>query len=131
MTRDGGSDGGDSVAFTKTSRLLSDLAGVHDDRTWTTRLRRVSPRRAVDPRRFRNARVHPAQADDIYELISELGGRPIAATSNRTPGEPSCQAHQLSIRVRFGESLQHESPAGGADRIGFRRARVSAMYQTS
>ena len=31
---------GYSVAFTKTSRLLADLAGGHADRTWETRLRR-------------------------------------------------------------------------------------------
>ena len=29
-----------SVTFTKTSRLLADLAGGHADRTWTTRLKR-------------------------------------------------------------------------------------------
>ncbi|EQD47196.1 IstB domain protein ATP-binding protein, partial [mine drainage metagenome] len=31
---------GYTVAFTKTSRLLADLAGGHADRTWETRLRR-------------------------------------------------------------------------------------------
>ncbi len=31
---------GHSVIFTKTSRLLADLAGGHADRTWATRLRR-------------------------------------------------------------------------------------------
>jgi len=31
---------GHSALFTKTSRLLADLAGGHADRTWATRLRR-------------------------------------------------------------------------------------------
>ncbi len=33
---------GHTVAFTKTSRLLADLAGGHADRTWANRLRRWS-----------------------------------------------------------------------------------------
>ena len=46
---------GYTCAFTKTSRLLADLAGGHADRSWTQRLRRLGPPRRVGPRRLRDA----------------------------------------------------------------------------
>jgi DNA replication protein DnaC len=74
---------GYTVAFTKTSRLLADLAGGHADRTWETRLRRWA-RPAVlilDDRAMRA--FTPSQSDDLYELVSERAGKSLIATANR------------------------------------------------
>ncbi len=74
---------GHSVSFTKTSRLLADLAGGHADRTWEARLRRwVRPGLLIlDDFAMRECTV--AQADDLYELVSERAGRSIVLTANR------------------------------------------------
>ena len=49
--------GGD-VRFAKTSRVLSDLAGGHADRTWGQRIREYTKPTGADPRRLRDARAH-------------------------------------------------------------------------
>lgn len=74
---------GYTVAFIKTSRLLADLAGGHADRTWQTRLRRwVRPAVLIlDDFAIRDFTL--AQADDLYELISDRAGRPAIFTANR------------------------------------------------
>ena len=78
---------GHSAAFTKTCRLLADLAGGHADRSWSTRLRRWARPAAADLRRLRHARVQLPQADDLYELITERAGRTMIFTSNRAPAD--------------------------------------------
>ncbi|MDQ3973196.1 MAG: IS21-like element helper ATPase IstB [Actinomycetota bacterium] len=74
---------GHTVAFTKTSRLLADLAGGHADRTWDTRLRRWARPAVLILDDFAIRAFTLAQADDLYELITERAGRPAIITANR------------------------------------------------
>jgi DNA replication protein DnaC len=76
---------GHTVAFTKTSRLLADLAGGHADRTWTTRLNRWAHPTMLILDDFAMRDFTPAQADDLYELVTERAGRSLVLTSNRRP----------------------------------------------
>ena len=76
---------GHTTAFTKTSRLLADLAGGHADRTWTTRLRRWARPTLLVLDDFAMRDFTPTQADDLYELITERAGRSLVLTSNRRP----------------------------------------------
>jgi DNA replication protein DnaC len=76
---------GHSVTFTKTSRLLADLAGGHADRTWNTRLRKWARTELLVLDDFAMRDFTPGQADDLYELITERAGQPIVITSNRRP----------------------------------------------
>jgi DNA replication protein DnaC len=61
---------GHSVVFTKTSRLLADLAGGHADRSWESRLRRWARPALVILDDFAMRAFSATQADDLYELIS-------------------------------------------------------------
>ncbi|HVW32582.1 MAG TPA: IS21-like element helper ATPase IstB [Acidimicrobiia bacterium] len=74
---------GHTVAFTKTSRLLADLAGGHADRSWESRLRRWSRPALLILDDFAMREFTTTQADDLYELISERQGRSIVITANR------------------------------------------------
>ena len=74
---------GYTVAFTKTSRLLADLAGGHADRTWETRLRRWARPAILILDDFAMRDFSPAQSDDLYELITERAGRSLITTANR------------------------------------------------
>lgn len=74
---------GHSVAFTKTSRLLADLAGGHADRTWETRLRRWARPAVLILDDFAIRDFTLSQADDLYELITERGAKPTIFTANR------------------------------------------------
>ncbi len=74
---------GHSVIFTKTSRLLADLAGGHADRSWESRLRRWARPAVLILDDFAMREFTPTQADDLYELISERAGRTIVITANR------------------------------------------------
>jgi DNA replication protein DnaC len=74
---------GHSVAFTKTSRLLADLAGGHADRSWETRLARWSRPTMLILDDFAMRDFTLAQADDLYELITERGNKPAIFTANR------------------------------------------------
>ncbi len=56
---------GHEVRFAKTSRVLADLAGGRADHTCRE--------------------LTPAQADDLYELITERAGKSMIFTSNRAP----------------------------------------------
>jgi len=76
---------GHTAVFTKTSRLLADLSGGHADRTWTTRLRRWARPALLICDDFAMRDLTMAQADDLYELITERAGRSIIITSNRAP----------------------------------------------
>lgn len=74
---------GYSVVFTKTSRLLADLAGGHADRSFETRLARwVRPAVVIfDDFAMRDFTL--AQSDDLYELITDRAGKPSIFTANR------------------------------------------------
>ena len=74
---------GHSVAFTKTSRLLADLAGGHADRSWEARLRRWARPTILILDDFAIRDFTLTQADDLYELVSERAGRPAIFTANR------------------------------------------------
>jgi DNA replication protein DnaC len=78
--------GGD-VRFAKTSRVLSDLAGGHADRSWGKRIREYTKPHVLILDDFA-MRDHTAMhADDLYELISDraINGKPLILTSNRAP----------------------------------------------
>jgi DNA replication protein DnaC len=74
---------GYTVAFTKTSRLLADLAGGHADRTWEARLRRWARPSVLVLDDFAMRSFTPTQSDDLYELITERNGKSLIATANR------------------------------------------------
>jgi DNA replication protein DnaC len=74
---------GHNVAFTKTSRLLADLAGGHADRSWEARLTRWSRPTILILDDFAMRDFTLAQADDLYELITERGNKPAIFTANR------------------------------------------------
>ena len=77
---------GYSALFTKTSRLLADLAGGHADHTWETRLK-LWARPAVlicDDFAMRDFTV--AQADDLYELVTERSANGLANTGASLTG---------------------------------------------
>ena len=79
---------GHTAAFTKTSRLLADLAGGHADRTWGTRLRRWARPDVLILDDFAMRDFTPAQADDLYELVTERAGRvPRSSPRNRQPDD--------------------------------------------
>jgi DNA replication protein DnaC len=74
-----------NVIFTKTSRLLADLAGGHADRTWNVRLRKWARADLIILDDFAMRDFTPAQADDFYELVTERTTGSIVITSNRKP----------------------------------------------
>lgn len=78
---------GYTVAFTKTSRLLADLAGGHADRTWANRLRRWARPDILVLDDFAMRDFTAAQADDLYEIITERAGRSLIITANRAASD--------------------------------------------
>jgi DNA replication protein DnaC len=78
---------GADVRFTKTSRTLADLAGGHADRSWDRRLREYTRPAVLILDDFAMRELTAAQADDLYELISEraAAGHSLILTSNRSP----------------------------------------------
>ena len=75
---------GHTVVFTKTSRLLADLAGGHADRSWEMRLRRWARPALLILDDFAMRQFSVSQADDLYELISERASRSFVITANRS-----------------------------------------------
>lgn len=76
---------GYTTAFTKTSRLLADLADGHADRTWGTRLRRWARPDVLILDDFAMRDFTAVQADDLYELITERQHHgSLVLTSNRS-----------------------------------------------
>lgn len=80
---------GGEVRFVKTSRVLADLAGGHADRTWDKRLHEYTRPAALILDDFAMRELTAAQADDLYELVSEraAAARPLILTSNRAPND--------------------------------------------
>jgi len=78
---------GAEVRFAKTSRVLATLAGGHADRTWDKRLRELVHPAVLILDDFGMRQFTAAQADDLYELISEraAAGRSLIPTSHRSP----------------------------------------------
>ena len=75
---------GYSVTFTKTSRLLADLAGGHADRSWENRLKRWARPALLILDDFAMRDFTVTQADDLYELISERAAKSLIITANRS-----------------------------------------------
>jgi DNA replication protein DnaC len=78
---------GAHVRFAKTSRILADLAGGHADRTWEKRIRELVRPDVLILDDFAMRQLSAAQADDLYELVSERQGRSLITTSNRAPSD--------------------------------------------
>ena len=78
---------GANVRFAKTSRILADLAGGHADRTWAKRIRELVRPDVLILDDFAMRQLTAAQADDLYELVSERQGRSLIITSNRAPSD--------------------------------------------
>jgi DNA replication protein DnaC len=76
---------GADVRFTKTSRLLADLAGGHLDGTWAKRLREWATVDLLIIDDFAMRELSAKQADDLYELATERANRSMILTSNRAP----------------------------------------------
>ena len=75
------------VRFLKTSRALAHLAGGHADRTWDKRLRELTRPAVLILDDFGMRELTAAQADDLYELVTERAGRSLILTSNRAPAD--------------------------------------------
>ena len=90
---------GHAVLFTKTSRLLGDLAGGHADRTFEKRLRAWARPALLILDDFAMREFTAAQADDLYELVRSgrggawssppTGRRPTGIRCSRTPWSPN------------------------------------------
>ena len=81
---------GHDVTFTTCSKLLAELAGGHADRSFTARVRKLAKITVLITGDFAMREFTPAQADDLYELLSERAGQPgrsLILTSNRSPSD--------------------------------------------
>ena len=78
---------GAEARFLKTSRALAHLAGGHADRTWGKRLAELTRPAVLVLDDFAIRELTAAQADDLYELITERAGKSLILTSNRAPAD--------------------------------------------
>jgi len=79
---------GAQARFWKTSRLLAHLAGGHADGTWSKRLGELTRPAVLILDDFAIRELTTAQADDLYELITERAGKSSTIiTSNRAPAD--------------------------------------------
>ena len=81
---------GCEVTFTTCSKLLAGLAGGHADRSFETRLRKLTRTAVLIIDDFAMREFTAPQADDLYELLSERTGKPgraLILTSNRSPSD--------------------------------------------
>ena len=81
---------GYDALFVTASRMLADLAGGHADRSFAARLKALAKPAllAVDDFAMRDFSV--SAADDFYELVCEIVGKPghsLVLTSNRSPAD--------------------------------------------
>jgi len=63
------------------------LAGGHADRTWGKRLAELTRPAVLVLDDFAIRELTAAQADDLYELITERAGKSLILTSNRAPAD--------------------------------------------
>jgi DNA replication protein DnaC len=78
---------GAETRFFKTSRVLAHLAGGHAGHTWDKRLRELTRPHVLILDDFGMRELSAAQADDLYELVTERAGRSLILTSNRAPAD--------------------------------------------
>ena len=94
------SGAGADARFLKTSRVLADLAGGRADRTWDKRLAELTRPAVLILDDFAMRDFTAAQADDLYELITERAGKsldprpptgpqPTGTRCSPTPSSPS------------------------------------------
>ena len=76
---------GADARFLKASRALAHLAGGHADQTWRKRLAELARPAVLILDDFAMRELTAAQADDLYELISDRAGKSMILTSNRAP----------------------------------------------
>ena len=79
--------GGADARFLKTSRALAHLAGGRADHSWDKRLRELARPAVLVLDDFAMRELTAAQADDLYELITERAGKSAIMTSNRAPAD--------------------------------------------
>ena len=105
---------GHDVAFTTCSRLLAHLAGGHADRSFEARVRKLAKITVLICDDFAMREFTAAQADDLYELLTERVGRPgrsLILTSNRSPvGLVPAVPQRGRRRVHPGPGPQHQPP---------------------
>jgi DNA replication protein DnaC len=88
---------GHTAAFTKTSRLLADLAGRHAGHSCANRLRRWARPALLILDDFAMRELPMPQADDLYELIPErVGRRSSSPRTGRRPTGIRCSRTRLS-----------------------------------
>ena len=105
---------GHDVTFTTCSKLLAELAGGHADRSFEARVRKLAKAAVLIVDDFAMREFTAAQADDLYELLTERIGRPgrsLILTSNRSPAD----WYPLFPNAVVGESIlepgpEHQSP---------------------
>jgi DNA replication protein DnaC len=99
--------GGD-VRFAKTSRVLSDLAGGHADRTWGQRIREYTKPLVLILDDFAMREHTAMHADDLYELISDraVNGRPLILTSNRSPKDDADAGTKFVVTLNLEDALR-------------------------
>jgi len=74
------------VLFTKTARLLRDLAGGHADGSWEQRFHAYLRPDVLILDDFAMQEFTSSQAEDLYQLVDERVGRSsLIVTSNRSP----------------------------------------------
>ena len=81
---------GHDVTFTTCSKLLAHLAGGHADRSFEARVRKLTKPAVLICDDFAMREFTAAQADDLYELLTERIGHPgrsLILTSNRSPSD--------------------------------------------
>jgi DNA replication protein DnaC len=81
---------GHDVTFTTCSKLLAHLAGGHADRSFEARVRKLAKPAVLICDDFAMREFTAAQADDLYELLTERIGHPgrsLILTSNRSPAD--------------------------------------------
>jgi DNA replication protein DnaC len=78
---------GAEARFMKASRAAAHLAGGRADRTWDRRLAELTRPAVLLLDDFAMRELTAAQADDLYELITERAGKSLILTSNRAPAD--------------------------------------------
>ena len=95
-------------------QLLAHLVGGHADRSFDARIRKLANPAVLICDDFAMREFTAAQADDLYELLTERVGRPgrsLILTSNRSPSD----WYPLFPNATVGESiLDREDKVGGS-----------------
>ena len=103
---------GAAVRFLKTSRALAHLAGGRADGTWHKRLGELARPAVLILDDFAMRELTPAQADDLYELITERAGSSLILTVQQgTAGLVPAVPQPRRRRVPARPAHQQQPPA--------------------